>query len=105
MYEEGTPDTYIDDIAPDVIGVLEKLRFFEKLDDHFCPPTISKSELSVAQDHSEFQRGYSVISAWTQMILMTSSRCCSREAQAVIARFCTSRRTEPPEGKVLESST
>jgi len=22
-----------------VIGVPEKLRFFEKLDDHFCPPT------------------------------------------------------------------
>jgi hypothetical protein len=37
MYEEEAPGTYIDDIAPDVIGVLEKLRFFEKLDDHFCP--------------------------------------------------------------------
>jgi hypothetical protein len=30
-------DNYIDDIAPDVTAVLQKLSFFEKLDDHFCP--------------------------------------------------------------------
>jgi hypothetical protein len=29
-------DTYIDDIAHDVMGVLEKSHFFEKLDDHFA---------------------------------------------------------------------
>ena len=37
MSDGDSLDTFIDDIAPDVIGVLEKLQFFEKLDDHFCP--------------------------------------------------------------------
>lgn len=37
MSSGDRPGTYTDDIASDVIGVLEKLQFFEKLDDHFCP--------------------------------------------------------------------
>jgi hypothetical protein len=36
---DSEPDDseYADDIAPDVLGVLEKLHFFERLDDYFCP--------------------------------------------------------------------
>src|ERR1019366_4784295 len=30
-------DTFIDDIAPDVMGVLENNHFFEKLDNRLCP--------------------------------------------------------------------
>ncbi len=37
MSDDDRPDTFVDDIAFDVIGVLEKLHFLEKLDDHFCP--------------------------------------------------------------------
>ena len=37
MSDGDRPDSYIDDIAPDVIGVPQKLHFFEKLDDHLCP--------------------------------------------------------------------
>ncbi|MGD0681206.1 MAG: DUF2695 domain-containing protein [Terracidiphilus sp.] len=28
---------YINDITPDVLGVLDRLHFFERLDDWFCP--------------------------------------------------------------------
>ena len=37
MADADPPGSYIDDIAPDVIAVLEKLQFFEKLDEYFCP--------------------------------------------------------------------
>jgi hypothetical protein len=36
---DSEPDDsdYVDDIAPDILSVLEKLHFFERLDDYFCP--------------------------------------------------------------------
>jgi hypothetical protein len=36
---DSQPDDseYVDDIAPDVLGVLDRLHFFERLDDWFCP--------------------------------------------------------------------
>ncbi len=36
---EGQSDDpeYVDDVAPDVLGVLDRLNFFARLDDWFCP--------------------------------------------------------------------
>jgi hypothetical protein len=45
---ESEPDEsgYVDDIAPDVLGVLEKLHFFERLDDYFCPREDTERQVS-----------------------------------------------------------
>jgi Protein of unknown function (DUF2695) len=37
MTDHDSEDGYVEHIAPHVIRALEKLNFFERLDDHLCP--------------------------------------------------------------------
>jgi hypothetical protein len=45
---------FVNDIAPDVLGVLEKERFFERLDELFCPadPSIQSVKCGHSFGHS-----------------------------------------------------
>jgi hypothetical protein len=45
MADETLPvhDEFVDDIAPDVLGVLRQIRFFELLDDSFCPTDLTQN--------------------------------------------------------------
>jgi hypothetical protein len=49
---------FVNDIAPDVLGVLEKDHFFERLDELFCP--VDPSKQSVMCGHS-FDHSVSIL--------------------------------------------
>jgi hypothetical protein len=52
---------FVNDIAPDVLGALEKDHFFERLDELFCPP-VDTSKQSVRCGHS-FDHSVAILNA------------------------------------------
>jgi hypothetical protein len=60
MLDQESDAEFVNDIAPDVLGVLEKDHFFERLDDLFCP--VDRSGRSVSCGHS-FDHSVTILQA------------------------------------------
>jgi hypothetical protein len=58
MHDSNSDSSFVDDIALDVLGVLKADRFFEQLDDLFCP--LDPSTVPVKCGHS-FERSLNIL--------------------------------------------